>query len=166
MSIPQRSIGASRNPDPYDGFPFQSAADPYSCHCWTVRENGASGPGAAIMDGINPRTLDMDRLRASLGLPDLIRSLDRLRVGVMSTERNYGAYEGRDVRDGLAYMVFFSIRPQKCHGPGEAARHVRRGRALTVESAYRKPPTERMTGTSLAAVLSAGLRGGTVRYRR
>jgi len=28
MSIPQRSIGASRNPDPYDGFPFQSAADP------------------------------------------------------------------------------------------------------------------------------------------
>ena len=33
MSIPQRSIGASRNPDPYDGFPFQSAADPVTGVC-------------------------------------------------------------------------------------------------------------------------------------
>ncbi len=118
------------------------------------------------MDGIRPRTLDMDRLRASLSLPALIRSLDRLRIGVMSTERNYGAYDERAVRDGLAYMVFFSIRRQKCHGPGDVARHVRCRLTLTVESAYRKPPAERVTRTSLAAALSAGLRGGMVRYRR
>ena len=138
----------------------------YSCHCWTGRERGVPGPGPAIMDGIRARILDMDRLRESPGLPDLIRSLDRLRVGVMSTERNYGAYDGRDVRDGLAYMVFFSIRRQKGHGPGEVARHARRGLAPTAGSAYRKPPTERVAGTSPAAALPGGLRGRTVRYRR
>lgn len=135
----------------------------YSCHCWTSQHDPAYHRGELrIMDGIRARVCDMVRLEASTELPGLIRSLDRHRIYVTASERNYGAYNTAFVApDGLAYTAYFIIRQDK--GRFDGVRHKLR---LTVESAYHTVQPQQGSKVSLRAALSAGLHGRMVKYRR
>lgn len=114
------------------------------------------------MDGPRARVLDLARIEATKELADLIRGLDRHRIYVTAAERNYGAYNaGIVAEDGLAYTVYFTLRPDK--GRHDGIRHSLR---LTVESAYHSAQPEAGSKTSLTAVISAALRGEKVKYRR
>jgi len=96
-----------------------------------------------------------------MGLPDLIRGVDRHRISVTSTARNYSVYDAGSVVNHKAYTAFFGIRRKnRCFD------NVRCKLVLTVESAYVRPLLEKGTKTSLVAILSNGLKGRMVRYRR
>jgi len=45
-----------------------------------------------------------------MGLPDLIRGVDRHRISVTSTARNYSVYDAGSVVNHKAYTAFFGIR--------------------------------------------------------
>lgn len=135
----------------------------YSCHCWTSQHDPAfHGSEQRIMDGVRARVCDLARFEASAELPDLVKSLDRHRIYVTGSERNYGAYNMSFVAaDGLAYTAFFIIRPKRGRFNG-----VRHRLQLTVESAYHTVQPQLGSKTSLRAALSAGLQGKMVKYRR
>ena len=135
----------------------------YSCHCWTSSHDPAFHAGELrIMDGKRPRVRDMVRLDASRDLPMFMRQLDRHRIYVTASERNYGVYNmAFTAPDGLAYTAYFLLRPQA----GRFNRH-RHKLVLTVESAYHTVQPQKGSKTSLSAVLAAGLQGRVVKYRR
>lgn len=135
----------------------------YSCHCWTTNLDMAHPGGLLrIMDGTRPRVLDMARLEASHYLPDLMRALDQHRLYVTASERNYAVYNMSFIaEDGLCYTAFFKVRRKK--GRYNGARH---HLELFVESAYHTVQPQKGTKTKLAAVLSEGLKGRMVKYRR
>lgn len=135
----------------------------YSCHCWTSAHDPAHHAGQVqIMDGPRARVLDAARLEASVALSQLIASLDRHRIYVTASDRNYGVYNAAFVaEDGMAYTAFFILHPQKGRYDG-----IRHALALFVESAYHTVQPQVGSKTSLTAVLSAALRGEKVKYRR
>ena len=135
----------------------------YSCHCWTSQHDPAHHKDEMkIMDGVRARVCDVARFEASQELPRLMQDLDRHRIYVTQSERNYGVYNLAFVaEDGMAYTAFFMIRPDR--GRFNKARH---SLTLTVESAYHTVQPQQGTKTSLTAVISNALQGKTVRYRR
>ena len=135
----------------------------YSCHCWTNSYDPAFHIAELrIMDGKRPRVRDLARLDASRDLPQFMRQLDRHRIYVTASERNYGVYNmAFTAPDGLAYTAFFLVRPQA--GRFDRQRHKL---VLTVESAYHTVQPQRGTKTSITAVLAAALQGKTVKFRR
>ncbi|PTX41566.1 hypothetical protein [Allosediminivita pacifica] len=135
----------------------------YSCHCWSSSLDPIHPDDLLrIMDGTRPRVVDMARLEASHYLPDLMRGLDQHRVYVTASERNYAVYNMSFIADdGLCYTAFFKVRPKK--GRYNGARH---HLELFVESAYHTVQPQKGTKTKLAAVLSEGLKGRMVKYRR
>lgn len=135
----------------------------YSCHCWTSQHDpDHHGSEQRIMDGVRARVCDSSRFEASAGLPELIKSLDKHRIYVTGSERNYGAYNMSFMAaDGLAYTAFFIIRPRRGRFNG-----IRHRLQLTVESAYHTVQPQVGSKTSLQAALSAGLQGKMVKYRR
>lgn len=135
----------------------------YSCHCWTSQYRSEPGVDELkIMDGLRARIFDSARFEASKELPELISSMQRFRIYVTSSERNYGVYNMRfTASDGLSYTAFFMVRKKK--GRFDGVRHTL---VLSVESAYRIAQPQKGMKTSLRAILAAALRGETVRYRR
>jgi PhoPQ-activated pathogenicity-related protein len=66
------------------------------------------------MDGLRARIFDSARFQASKELPELISSMQRFRIYVTSSERNYGVYNMRfTASDGLSYTAFFMVRKKK-----------------------------------------------------
>jgi hypothetical protein len=135
----------------------------YSCHCWTsAHDPERHEEELRILDGVRARVCDPARFEASRELPDLIRAMHQHRIYVTASERNYGVYNmAFTAPDGLSYTAFFMLRKNK--GRFDGARHKL---LLTVESAYHTVQQQKGTKTSMPAVLSAALRGKTVRYRR
>jgi hypothetical protein len=135
----------------------------YSCHCWTSAHDPVQHAGQVqIMDGTRARVQDPVRLQASVALSQLIASLDRHRIYVTASDRNYGVYNAAFVtEDGTAYTAFFVLRPQKGRFDG-----IRHSLGLFVESAYHAQQPQVGSKTSLTAVLAAALKGDKVKYRR
>lgn len=135
----------------------------YSCHCWTTTLDIAHPDDLIrIMDGTRARVIDIARLEASHGLPELMQSLDQHRIYVTAAERNYAVYNMSFIADdGLCYTAFFKVRQRK--GRFDGARH---HLEIFVESAYHTVQPQKGMKTKLVAILSEGLQGRMVKYRR